>query len=196
MRAAVLTIWSRAIPIPDAAEDLDALVREHATFVFKVAYAVLRNHHDAEDAVQETFLRVWRQRREWSEVRDPRAWLARIAWRVAVSRRKTSPEISLDAAAAAVAQLRAAGASVEELAGRAEMAALLERLMASLPRELREPLLLSTVEEMGSAGIGAVLDIPDATVRTRLARARQLLREKLAGVLAPPSAGQEGKHGR
>ena len=59
--------------------ELDALVREHAQLVFRIAYSVLRNHADAEDATQETFLRAVRHRAKLSEIQDPKAWLARIA---------------------------------------------------------------------------------------------------------------------
>jgi len=182
---------SEAIPIASAVvDDLEALVREHAGFVYRVAYAVLRNRADAEDAAQETFLRVVRQRGRLAAVREPRAWLARIAWRAALDRRRRArPEVSLDDAAAAVRGLRAAGAGAEQVASDAQMLTLLERLIASLPRELREALTLSTVEEMTSAEVAAALGIPEASVRTRVFRARQLLREKLAAVL-------EGKHER
>ena len=93
------------------------------------------------------------------------------------------PETSLDDVATAVATLRSSGAAADDIAAGNEMAALLERLITSLPEDLREPLVLSTVEEMSSADIAAVLDIPDATVRNRIFRARQLLREKLAAIL-------------
>ena len=190
MGAAGLALVSEAIPIPGAAADeLEALVRDHAGFVYRIAYAVLRNRPDAEDAAQETFVRVLRHRQQLPEVRDQRAWLARIAWRVALDRRRRAPEVPLEEAARAVRALRAAGASAEQLAADSQMLALLERLIASLPRELREALTLSTVEEMSSAEVAAALAIPEASVRTRVFRARQLLREKLAAVL-------EGKHER
>jgi DNA-directed RNA polymerase specialized sigma24 family protein len=64
------------------ADQLELAVREHARLVYRVAYSVLRNHHDAEDATQETFMRVLRYRRKMNGVRDQRTWLARIAWRV------------------------------------------------------------------------------------------------------------------
>lgn len=177
-------VLQEALPIAHAAEDeLEALVRDHSRFLYRVCYSVLRNHHDAEDAAQVTFLRVLRNLRKLPEVRDRRAWLARIAWRVALDRRRRAPELPLEDAAGAVRELRAAGLSADQIAADSQMSALLERLIVSLPRELREPLLLSTVEEMTSADIAAVLGLPDASVRTRLFRARQLLREKLAGIL-------------
>jgi RNA polymerase sigma-70 factor (ECF subfamily) len=181
-------IVEEALPIARAAEDaLETLVREHARLVYRVCYSVLRHAEDSEDAAQETFIRVMRNLKKLPEVRDPRAWLARIAWRVALDRRRASPEMSLEDAAAAVTALRDSGASADDLAAGHELSALLERLIASLPEELRAPLVLSTVEEMTAADVAAVLDIPEASVRTRVFRARQLLREKLGGVLEKKS---------
>jgi RNA polymerase sigma-70 factor (ECF subfamily) len=166
----------------DAADAVETLVREHARFVFQVAYAVLRQAHDAEDVVQETFLRVVKHRAELREVREPRAWLARIAWRIAVDRRRNQPEMARDAELV-LAQLHAGGISPEQMVARNEMKALMETLIAGLPVELRGPLQLSTVEEMSAREIAAAVGIPEATVRTRLFRARQVLKEKLAAVL-------------
>src|SRR5437660_12371424 len=100
-----------------APEDaLEAAVREHARLVYRIAYSVLRNHHDAEDATQETFVRVLRYRRKLQGVQDPKTWLARIAWRVSIERSKRRPEISLSETetAKAVLQLRSQLASAEE----------------------------------------------------------------------------------
>lgn len=183
-------ILSQSFSMTDSApEALETAVREQARLVYRVAYSVLRNHHDAEDATQETFLRVLRYGKRLARVENPRAWLARIAWRVALDRRRTNLEVSLEEAAASVRALRAAGAGVEQMAADRQMLALLERLVASLPRDLREALTLSTVEELSSAEVAEILHIPEASVRTRVFRARQLLREKLSTVL-------EGKHER
>jgi len=173
-----------AFPFADEADEtLAAIVREHAGFVFRIAYSVLRHHQDAEDAAQETFLRVYRQRRRLGEIRDLRAWLARIAWRVALDRRPRRPESSFEDAAGALRQLRAAGRTPEEIAADRQMAALLQQLIAALPRELREALTLSTLEELSSAEAADLLGIPEATVRTRVFRARELLREKFQRLL-------------
>src|SRR5579883_1087280 len=88
---------SEAMALPRTGEDeLELSVREHARLVYRIAYSVLRDHHDAEDATQETFLRVLRYRRKLAGVRDPRTWLARIAWRVAIERRKKPADVSLE----------------------------------------------------------------------------------------------------
>ena len=63
------------------------------------------------------------------------------------------------------------------------MSAVLEKLVAALPKKLREPLILSTIEEMTPREVAAVLGINDAAVRSRVFRARQILREKLVGMV-------------
>ncbi len=67
---------------------LEMAVREHARLVYRIAYSVLRNPADAEDATQEVFLRALRYEKKIARILDQKAWLARIAWRVAVERRK------------------------------------------------------------------------------------------------------------
>ncbi len=179
-------------PIPMAEPgvgEIEMVVRRHARFVYEVAYAVLGNHHDAEDAAQDTFVRVLRHASDWGQVRNERAWLARVAWRVALSRKTRRVDSSLEEATQQVLELRAIGAGADEIASRREMQSLLTRLIATLPRKLREPLTLAGVEEMNSGEIAAVLGIPEGSVRNRILRARQLLKEKLSVLL-------ERKHGR
>src|SRR5215831_1264029 len=66
---------------------IEALVAEHAGMVFRMAYSILRHRDDAEDAVQECFLRVVKSRRRLAWVRNPKTWIARIAWTTALDRR-------------------------------------------------------------------------------------------------------------
>ena len=180
---------SEAMALVRTGEDeLELAVREHARLVYRIAYSVLRDHHDAEDATQETFLRVLRYRRKLAGIRDPRTWLARIAWRVAVGRRRKAAEVSLDDMDQVVAEIRSSAASADEILLSAEMSRFLGSLIAALPAKLRDPITLSTVGEMSPADIAGVLDIGEAAVRSRLFRARQILRERLTGLL-------EGKHG-
>lgn len=184
MEAMGQMILSEALLAADTKDrEFEAVVREHSRHVYRVAQAVLRNHHDAEDAVQETFMRYLRQQRHWAEIRNPRAWLARTVWRVALDRRRQFVPVPLEDAAAAVETLRAAGASAEQVAVHAQTLALVERLISNLPRELRDPLTLSAVEELTSAEVGEVLGIPEGSVRERVSRARTILSEKLASLM-------------
>jgi RNA polymerase sigma-70 factor (ECF subfamily) len=184
-------IVSQAIPVPRAEtedRELELAVREHTRLVYRIAHSVLRNHHDAEDATQETFLRVLRYRRKLEGVREQRTWLARIAWRTAVERRRKGNEIPFDEVNEILTSIRSSTTPADQLLFGAEMARFVGSLMATLPDKLRDPLTLSTLEEMTPADIAAVLGLNQAAVRSRLFRARQIMREKLTALL-------EGKHG-
>lgn len=161
------------------AEGWEAVVCSHARMLYRIAYAALRNHHDAEDAVQETLQRAWKYRHRLAVVEDPAAWLARIAWRVSKARRPRPGSVPLEEFEAVV-QLRSSGASAEDLASHHQMKALADQLIQHLPAKLRQPLVLSTVEELSAREVGKVLGIPEASVRTRCLRARRLLHDKLA----------------
>ncbi len=182
-------IVSEAIAVARATEnELELLVREHARLVYRIAYSVSRNHQDAEDTTQETFLRVLRQRRKLASVNDSRAWLARIAWRVAIQRNKKVAAVPFEDIGEMAVELRSRIASADELVLGAEMGTLLESLIVMLPAKLRDPLILSTIEELSRAEIALMLGTNEAAVRSRIFRARQILRDKLAALL-------EGKHG-
>lgn len=168
-------------------EKLSAMVSRNTRFVYQIAFSILRNHHDAEDVAQEAFLRVIRKQSHLEEIRDERAWLARVAWRLALTKRKRQANrldlpMLLD-------PLGLSSGDPEQIASKREMMDIVERLIDSLPPELRNPLLLSTVEGVTSQEIGQILDVPDGTVRTRIARARAILERKLSALIG-------GNHGR
>ena len=166
---------------------LEALVREHSRLVYRIAYAVLRGHHDAEDATQEVFMRVLRYSSKLASVEDPKTWLARIAWRVAVDRRQRrgrTREIALEDPEKPILEAASSDASADETLHGTELSAALERMIAALPEKLRKPLILSALEEMSPEEVAATLGINAAAVRSRIFRARQILRDKLAGRIA------------
>jgi RNA polymerase sigma-70 factor (ECF subfamily) len=169
--------------------ELEEAVQRHARLVYKVAYSALRRADEAEDATQETFLRLLKYPKRFERADDPAAFISRVAWRVALDRlrrRKIQAEVPLEQNSEVVRTMRTRGKSTEEIAVSREMQQLLERLVASLPRKLRDVVRLSTVEEMQAKEIAAVLKIPEASVRTRLFRARAILKEKAASLLATP----------
>lgn len=163
-------------------ELLEALVRQHSRLVYRIGYAVLRSHHDAEDATQETFLRVLRHSRNLGGVEDHKTWLARIAWRVAVDRSKQrgkKREIALEDPEKPLAEAASPVSPADEAVQGVQVGAVLQRFIAALPEKLRKPLVLSTIEEMSPREVAATLGINEAAVRSRVFRARQILREKL-----------------
>jgi RNA polymerase sigma-70 factor (ECF subfamily) len=164
-------------------EALEDLVRQHSRLVYRIAYAALRSHHDAEDATQETFLRVLRYSRKLAAVENHRTWLARIAWRVAVDRsqqRGRRQEIPIEDPDTPVAEVASIDAPADQTMHGSQVGALLERLIAVLPEKLREPLILSAIEEMAPSEVAATLGINEAAVRSRVFRARQILKENLS----------------
>lgn len=174
-------ILADALMVPEeraVSESVEELVHEHARMVFRIAYSVLRHHADAEDVAQEVFLRVLRHGRELDRVRNQRAWVAKIAWRTAVDRAKRREQPQEDVEGA-IESLRGHCIGVDDALAERQRMELLRTMIATLPRDLREPLVLSTVQEMSNSDIAEVLAIPEASVRTRMARARTMLRQKL-----------------
>ena len=167
-------------------EALEDLVRQHARLVYRIAYAALRSHHDAEDATQETFVRVLRYGSKLEAVEDPKTWLARIAWRVAVERgrrRRAKQEIPLEDEERPLAEVASPDLPADEAMHGAQVGGVVEKLIEALPEKLRQPLILSAIEEMSPREVAAALGINEAAVRSRVFRARQVLRERLAARL-------------
>ena len=169
----LLRAFGRDDPVGGEAE-FSALVERQGRVLYQVAYTVTRNSHDAEDAVQEAFLKLYRTG-AWRGMDDEKAYLARTVWRIGVDRllrRETADgAVELDA-------LAAGGASPEFSVMRSAEEMRLRRLIDELPEELRLPLRLSALEEMSSREVGVVMGIPEGTVRTRLMRARAELRRR------------------
>jgi RNA polymerase sigma-70 factor (ECF subfamily) len=168
---------------------VEQLVHDYAQTVYRVAYSVLRDHHDAEDAAQETFIRVVKQKEKLKEVREPKTWLVKIAWRMAVNKANSRREghvTSIDEGSSVAAMLQDKTKPADEVAASSQMSALMGRLIAGLPEELRQTLELSCVKELNSVQIAEILEIPEGSVRTRLMRARAILKEKLQALGARP----------
>lgn len=160
-------------------EAFDALVKRRGRLVFQVAYAAVGRAHDAEDVVQEVFLRLFRTG-AWRRMEDEAAFLARTTWRLARTRNAmSSAPLRGDAdAGESLLDVPDASPTPEQQAMRQQKERLLRRLIDQLPPDLRFPLVLSAIEELPSSAVAEILGIPAGTVRTRVLRARQLLREK------------------
>jgi RNA polymerase sigma-70 factor (ECF subfamily) len=175
-------VQEQSSPVADRAlavakdETLAALVSQYAGTLYRVAFSVMRNASDAEDAVQEAFLRVLRHRDTLGEVRDQRVWLIRIVWNIVLDRKrrsKTRPETDDVSELARV--LPSEGLSAEERAAAAQHHAQVLACVETLPPKEREVLMLSAFEELNSVEIASVLGITESSVRSRLFRARNLM---------------------
>ena len=158
-------------------ERFEEMVGRQARFMFQVAFGLLRNRQDAEDAVQEAFLKLYRGE-AWLRMENEKGFLVRTVWRVALDHLPKAAERMVDVAEMQLTASGGAGFSPEQSAVDEDERAMLRRLIDGLPEELRQPLVLSSVEEMTSREVAEAMGIPEGTVRTRVMRARTELRRK------------------
>ena len=164
-----------------------ALVDRQARFLYRVAFSLLKNPQDAEDAVQETFMKLYRGT-AWLAIDDERAFLARTVWRVGLDRLGTAAARAMrHAQDVTELDLRSPANTPEQNAiGTAERDRMTQ-LVDALPEDLRRPLVLSAIEGMRSREVAALLGIPEGTVRTRIMRAKAELRRRFLAA-APANA--------
>jgi RNA polymerase sigma-70 factor (ECF subfamily) len=181
------TVLKPALAMETAAPTVETLVSDHSRMVFRIAYSILRNHHDAEDAAQECFLRVWKHKDRLHEVSNAKTWLARIAWTTALDKRRPDRKMlslnDIEGGAELLESLSDGTPPADEQLAERQKQQLLQRLIAGLPEDLAQTLELSTVQELNSAEVAEVMKIPESSVRTRLFRARKQLKEKLTVLL-------------
>jgi len=151
----------------EAVPDLTTLVRDHSGLLYRVAFSVLRNPAEAEDVVQDIFLRVLQRQRELSGIIDIRPWLVRIALNLALDRRRRIRPDQMD-------DLFAAGLVATGIPADERLA------VEGLPKKEREALLLSAMDDLSTAEIAVVLGSSESSVRSLLFRARTRLRNRLA----------------
>ena len=157
--------------------DLTSLVETYSPLLFRVAHSVLRSRAEAEDVVQDVFVRVLEHRNALTGVREMRVWLVRIAWNLALDRRRRVKPEQFDEGFAdgLVARDLPADEALEE----ARRMRTVLREMERLPKMERQVLLLSAVEELGTAEMAEVLGRSESAVRALMFRARTRLRERL-----------------
>ncbi len=166
----------------------EAIMRRHNQRLFRTARSIMRSDAEAEDVVQEAYLRAWRALATFRAESKLSTWLVRITTNEALGRlrRKSAEIIPLEAAMKShEPETRAAltdgpERGPEQAAMRAQMRKLMEARIDLLPETFRTVFMLRAVEEMSVEDVAEALDIPEATVRTRFFRARGLLRESLA----------------
>jgi RNA polymerase sigma-70 factor (ECF subfamily) len=167
----------------------ELVMRRHNGALFRAARAILRDDADSEDALQEAYLAAYRHLAEFRGDARLSTWLTRIVinqalGRLRARRRDNVVELHDDTQDAAVAQGEAMddadARSPEAGAMRSQLRRLLERKIDALPLAFRTAFMLREVEEMTIEEAAECLAIPAATVRTRVFRARAMLRASLA----------------
>jgi RNA polymerase sigma-70 factor (ECF subfamily) len=162
----------------------DAEAVGHLYHLRKASLGLTRNRADAEDLVQDAYVRALRASTHFEWGSDLRAWLLTILRNLARNQRRDRHRARVhansddaDRAAAAVA---AAGNSPEESLLSRTMAPQLQQALESLPKALRDAVWLRDVEERSYAEIAQHLRIPIGTVMSRISRGRRLLHDRLA----------------
>jgi RNA polymerase sigma-70 factor (ECF subfamily) len=157
--------------------DLAALVETHAALLFRVTHSVLRNRAEAEDAVQDTFVRVLQHRQQLGSIDDLRVWLVRIAWNLALDRKRRIRPGQFEAGF--LETLVARDLPADQLLSEQRTLQATLTAIDALPKSERAVLLLSAVDELDTLAIAAVLNKSPSAVRALLFRARTRLRQRL-----------------
>lgn len=160
--------------------EFEALLPESSRLAFRVARSVLRNDADAEDAAQEALLRAFRR---FGGLRDRarfRAWLVRVAYRIALDRLRATKRVQQRDMLWFRESMRSAPNPAQS---GGDFQARLEAAIAELPEKLRLVLLLSAMEGHTMEEVAALLEIPAGTVKSRLFFARKKIAERLRNVL-------------
>jgi RNA polymerase sigma-70 factor, ECF subfamily len=157
--------------------DIATLVETYSTLLFRIAHSVLRNRAESEDIVQDVFIRVLQHRRSLTNVRDMRVWLIRIAWNLAIDRRRRIRPDQFDQNFAE--SLASRNVPADQALHEAQRMTSVLRELERLPRAERHVLLLSAIEELSTSEIAEILGKTESAVRALLFRARTRLRERL-----------------
>ena len=163
----------------DTRREFEERLAECGPLAYRVARGVLRNTADAEDVAQEALLRAYSK---FDRLRDRnrfRAWLVRIAFRLALDRLRSGKRRELRDTLWSQPERHPPGATAEDLAVSNEFQAHLESALAELPEKLRLVLLLAAMEGHTIDEIASMLGISTGTVKSRIFYARRQLAEKL-----------------
>src|SRR5438128_4076492 len=163
----------------DTRREFEERLAECGPLAYRVARGVLRNTADAEDVAQETLLRAYRR---FDRLRDRtrfRAWLVRIAFRLALDRLRSGKRRELRDTIWSQPEHQPPTRTAEDLAASKELQAHLDNALAELPEKLRLVLLLAAMEGHTIEEIAGMLGISTGTVKSRIFYARKQLAEKL-----------------
>jgi RNA polymerase sigma-70 factor (ECF subfamily) len=167
------------------------LIERNRRAVYRAAYAALGSAEDADDVAQETFVAVYQKLGGFRGDASFRTWLLAIAWRKALDRRRsitrwlrmTVTHDRIDGEERdLVEQMPDTRRSQEEDLSADHLQRTVKRLIGTLPRKLRDALLLSGSGDYSYEQIGSMLGIPVGTVKWRVSEARRLLKKKLAAM--------------
>ncbi len=165
-------------------EDFQSIVDQHGSALYRLAYRLVGDAHDAEEVVQETLRSAWTSRERFDSSRGERAWLAAILRRRAVDRWRRVGRSPSFASSEHVLDATTEDLDPFDQGYTDEMQLALDRL----PEEMREALLLVIVGELTHKETAEVLDAPLGTILSRVSRGRDRLRQNLMEIEATKSS--------
>ncbi|ASQ89059.1 RNA polymerase sigma factor SigE [Mycobacterium intracellulare subsp. chimaera] len=157
----------------------DELVRQHADRVYRLAYRLSGNQHDAEDLTQETFIRVFRSVQNY-QPGTFEGWLHRITTNLFLDMVRRRARIRMEALPEDYERVPADEPNPEQIYHDSRLGPDLQAALDSLPPEFRAAVVLCDIEGLSYEEIGATLGVKLGTVRSRIHRGRQALRDYLA----------------
>lgn len=164
----------------------EIMLRRYNRRLFRVTRSILRDDDDAQDAMQEAYVRAFTNLGDYRTPGNFGAWLTRIAVNEALMKKRRDKRFAPRDAAPlhdeddAGAEQPAAGAGTEELAANGELRHLIEASVDRLPESFRAVFVLRAIEQLSVEETAACLGIPAPTVKTRFHRARGLMQQALA----------------
>jgi RNA polymerase sigma-70 factor, ECF subfamily len=167
---------------PAASDRFEEEALAQADALYRAARRLTRNAAEAEDLVQETYLKAFRSKASFERGTNLRAWLFTILMNTYRNSRRDAARdpVDVDSEVVETAQtLPGAAATPEELLLRSTLDADLQRALDALPDVFRAAVWLRDVEEFSYAEIARMLDIPPGTVMSRISRGRRLLYQQL-----------------
>jgi RNA polymerase sigma-70 factor (ECF subfamily) len=168
----------------------ELLIRRHDQRVYRTARVIVRNEADADEIVQETYLRAFQHLSQFAGRAKFSTWLLRITIHEALARYRENARFEdLDEIAKSGAIQTDVQSGPEQMVARGEIRDVVQRAIDELPPTLRTVLMLRAIEGMSSPEAAEVLEISEDNLNVRLHRAKAALRERLIEL-----AGDEGPH--
>jgi RNA polymerase sigma-70 factor (ECF subfamily) len=156
----------------------DEVVRDHADRVYRLAYRLTGNQHDAEDLTQETFIRVFRSLASY-QPGTFEGWLHRITTNLFLDLARRRGRVRMEALPEDADRIPGDGPSPDQVYASSHLDPELQAALDELPPDFRAAVVLCDVEGLSYEEIGATLGVKLGTVRSRIHRGRQALRAAL-----------------
>jgi RNA polymerase sigma-70 factor (ECF subfamily) len=162
----------------------EILMRRHNQLIYRVSRAILRNDSEAEDVMQDAYVRAYEHLKQFAGKAKFSTWLARIAVYEALARQRRQNryqevEPMSEQEGDPMDRFAASTPNPEQRASNSQLRSLLEEAVETLPDQYRTVFMLRDVEEMSTTEAADVLEISEQNVKVRLHRARALLRKNL-----------------